>query len=73
MLNDKDHKKIESLKKRLHAQSKIAVVRSALDLLEKENIRAEKIEAWKKAAALVSDSSQEVLRDFHAHNRFKRT
>ena len=72
MIQLEDDRRIESLKKRLHAKTKIEIVRSALDLLEKQIDRAEKTVRWKKVAKLVSESSREVLMDFQHGTRFLR-
>ena len=46
MLQEADARRIELLKKRLGARSKVEVVRSALDLLEKSPLRAERVSKW---------------------------
>ncbi len=43
MLQEADAERIESLKKRLGARTKIEVVRSALDLLERDAERARRV------------------------------
>ena len=43
MLQEDDAERIESLKERLDARTKIDVVRSALDLLERDAERAERV------------------------------
>ena len=43
MLQEADDARIDSLKKRLHARTKIEVARSALDLLERDAERAERM------------------------------
>jgi len=50
MLQEADADRIETLKKRLGARTKIQVVRSALDLLERDAERAERVVRWRKAA-----------------------
>ena len=72
MLQDADAARIESLKKRLRARTKIDVVRSALDLLERDAERNERIARWRRAAGLVARESRAVLRDFHPHSRLRR-
>ena len=67
MLRDEDDRRIERLKGRLHAATKVAVVRSGLDLLEREADRLERIARWRRAAGLARESSLEVLRDFQPH------
>ncbi|MBI5427798.1 MAG: hypothetical protein HZA02_05905 [Nitrospinae bacterium] len=72
MIQDQDNKRIERLKKRIGARTKVEVLRSALDLLEKNADRSERIAQWKKAAALVGKASAEVLRDFQPNSRLRR-
>jgi len=72
MLQDADADRIESLKKRLGARTKIDVVRSALDLLERNAERAERVARWRKAARMVARESHKVSRDFQRHSRLGR-
>lgn len=72
MIQLNDEKKIDELKEKLQAKTKIEVVRAGLDLLEKEVNRREKIENWKRVAALVSSSSKEVNLEFQKHSRLKK-
>jgi hypothetical protein len=72
MLQEADDARIESLKKRLKASTKIAVVRSALDLLERDAERAERVAKWRKAAGVVVRESRAALKDFRPHNRLRR-
>ncbi len=72
MIQLADDKRIEDLKRRLHAKTKVEVLRSALDLLEKELSKIEKSVRWKKAARLVSASSREALEDFSHFSILKR-
>lgn len=72
MLQDADAERIESLKKRLHARTKIEVVRSALDLLERDAERAERVAKWHKAVGVAVRESRAVLRDFRPHSRLRR-
>jgi len=72
MLREEDDRRIERLKTRLGAPSKVAVVRSALDLLETRAEHAERVVRWRRAARLAAASSAEVLRDFQAHSRLRR-
>jgi hypothetical protein len=72
MLQEADDARIESLKKRLHARTKIEVVRSALDLLERDAERAERVTKWRRAAGLVTRESRAALRDFRRHSRLRR-
>jgi len=72
MLRDDDDRRIARLRDRLGAPSKVAVVRSALALLERSAERAERAERWRRAARLAAASSAEVLRDFQPHSRLRR-
>ena len=72
MLQDADDARTESLKKRLCARTKIEVVRSALDLLERDAERAERVTKWRRAAGLVTRESRAALRDFRPHSRLRR-
>jgi cob(I)alamin adenosyltransferase len=64
MLQADDAERIESLKKRLKARTKIEVVRSALDLLERDAERVERVANWRRAVGLVTRESCVALRDF---------
>ena len=72
MIQEADDERIESLKKRLGLESKIGVVRAAIDLLEKEADRQDKLKRWKRAAALAAKTSREVNEDFRGHSRPKK-
>ena len=72
MLREEDDRRIERLKTRLGAPSKVAVVRSALDLLETQAEHAERVVRWRRAARLAAASSAAVLRDFQPHSRLRR-
>lgn len=72
MLQDADAERIEALKKRLHARTKIEVVRTALDLLERDADRAERVERWRRAAALAAAESRHVLADFRSASRLRK-
>ena len=72
MLQDADADRIETLKKRLGARTKIDVVRSALDLLERDAERTERIARWQRAARVAAAESQRVSREFQRHSRLKR-
>jgi hypothetical protein len=72
MLQEADAERIEMLKKRLGAPTKIEVVRSALDLLERSTERRERVRRWERAAKLVADESRAVQRDFRPHSYLKR-
>ena len=72
MLQEADAERIETLKKRLDARTKIDVVRLALDLLERDAEKAERVARWRKAARMVGRESRKVLRDFQRHSRLRR-
>lgn len=72
MLQEADAERIESLKKRLRARTKIEVVRSALDLLERDAERAERVAKWRRVAGVVVRESRAALRDFRPHSRLRR-
>ena len=72
MLQEADADRIETLKKRIGARTKIQVVRSALDLLERDAERAERVARWRKAVNLVQPESRTVLREFQRHSRLRR-
>lgn len=72
MLQEGDAERIESLKKRLGARTKIEVVRSALDLLERDAERVEHVARWRRAVKLVARESHAVLRGFRPHSRLRR-
>ena len=72
MLQEADAERIESLKKRVGARTKIEVVRSALDLLERAAERVERVAQWRKAVGVVARESRAVLRDFRPHSRLRR-
>ena len=72
MLQDKDDKTIEKLKKQMGANTKIEVVREALRLLEKQIVRHARVLKWKRAAKLARATSYEVLSEFQAHSRLNK-
>lgn len=72
MLRDEDDERIETLKRRLRARSKVEVVRSGLDLLEREADRRQRIARWRRAAGLARESSLEFLREVRPHSRLSR-
>lgn len=67
-----DENKIEELKDKIGAKTKIEVIRRALNLLEEDVERNQRIDRWNKAAKLVGASGMEVLKDFSTKNRFKK-
>ena len=70
-IQKEDDKKIETLKKKLGLKSKIAVVRSALKLLETEANRQARVKHWQRAAKIVGSSGREVLKEFTTPKRFE--
>ena len=70
MIQEADDKRIEQLRKKLRIKTKVQVVRVALGLLEKDALKLERIERWKKAAKAASKSSKEVLSSFMPYSRF---
>ena len=72
MLRDADAERIETLRKRLGARTKIEVVRSGLDLLERDAERSERVTRWRKAVRMVARESRKVSREFQRHSRFGR-
>ena len=74
MLRDEDDRRIERLKTRLGAPSKVDVVRSALTLLEARADRDERIARWRKLVPLIVESSAAVNREFRpgARRRLQR-
>jgi len=72
MLQEADGERIESLKKRLGARTRIEAVRSALDLLERAAERTERVAKWRRVAGVVACESGAVLRDFARHSRLRR-
>jgi hypothetical protein len=73
MIQEGDDRRIEKLRKKLGIKTKVQVLRSALDLLERETERVERIARWKRAASQVAESSREVLSDFRSHSRLRRS
>ncbi|WP_374078993.1 hypothetical protein [Bdellovibrio bacteriovorus] len=72
MIQLDDDKRIEELKKKTGAKTKIDVVRAALTLLEHDVKRTEKIQRWQRAAMIVGRSGLDVLKDFQTKDRFKK-
>jgi hypothetical protein len=73
MIQLDDEKKINDLKERLGAKTKIEVVREGLRLLDSQVRRQEKIRNWKRVAGLVAESSKEVNQEFQKHSRLRRS
>ena len=72
MLQEADAERIETLKQRMGARTKIEVVRSALDLLERSTERGERVRRWERAVKLVAGESRAVQREFQRHSRLRR-
>lgn len=72
MIQEEDDRRIEQLKKRLGAPSKVAVVRAGLDLLERETERRKRVMRWKRAAQLAAPTSGQVNAEFRAFSRLHR-
>ncbi len=72
MIKLEDDARIEKLKAKMGAKTKIDVVRSALGLLEADVSRAERIRKWEKSAKIVGKSGLEVLEEFQTSDRFKK-
>ena len=72
MLQEADARRIESLKVRLGAATKVEVVRTALDLLERDTERALRVKRWERAVGLAARSSRRALADFRPHSRLHR-
>ena len=72
MLQEADAERIERLKKRLRAPTKIEVVRSALDLLERDADQADRVARWQRAVRQVTRGSRVVMREFQGNSRLKR-
>lgn len=72
-IQEEDDRQIEELKKKTGAQTKIAVLRMALALLEKEVERQGRVKRWHKAVKMVANESAEVNAEFRQNSRIKRT
>lgn len=72
MLQEADAKRIETLKQRLGARSKVDVVRTALDMLERAAERSDRVRRWERAVRLTSAESRRAVQDFRQHSRLKR-
>lgn len=72
MIQVEDAEKIESLKVKLGAKTKIEVVRAGLVLLEQQTERQSRIERWKRATKAAMAGSAEVNQEFQKHSRIKR-
>jgi hypothetical protein len=73
MLREADARRIESLKKRLGARTKVEVVRTALDLLERDAARTARVSRWARAVKLAGPTSRQALTDFRRLGPLHRT
>lgn len=73
MIQAEDEERIENLKKKLRAKTKVEVLRAGLRLLEQETERIERIHRWKRSASIAAQQSTSVNRDFRRYSRFKRS
>ncbi len=72
MLQEADDRRIEALKKRLCVRTKIDVVRTALDLLERDAERTERVARWQRAAKVAAPESRAALAAFRFGSRLKK-
>lgn len=71
MIQIEDDARIEKLKEKIGAKTKIDVVRTALKLLEADISKAERVKRWEKAAKLIGKSGLDILKEFQTSTRFK--
>ena len=71
MIQPEDDTRIEILKEKTGAKSKVDVVRTALSLLEANIKRAERVKRWERAAKIVGKSGLDILKEFQTTARFK--
>jgi len=71
MIQEEDDLRINQLKDRIKAKSKVDVVRKALTLLEDDLLKLDRIQRWEKAAKIVGSSGLENLKEFQTKSRFK--
>jgi len=72
MLQEADAKRIEALKKRIGAATKVEVVRTALDLLERDVDRTARVARWERAVRVAAATSRRALAEFRRHSRIHR-
>jgi len=72
MIQEQDDRRIEQLRKKLGIKTKVQVVRDALSLLEQNVEKRNRVQRWKKAARIVSQTSRKVLSEFTPHSRLHR-
>lgn len=68
MLRDSDTARIAAMQRKLRAESKVAVVRQALDLLEAAIERDARIARWKRAAEKVAAASAAANREWRVRH-----
>ena len=73
MIQKEDAEKIEALKEKLGAKTKIEVVRAGLNLLEQQTERQSRVERWRYATKLTIAGSAEINREFQKYSRIKRS
>jgi Arc/MetJ-type ribon-helix-helix transcriptional regulator len=71
MIQPEDDSRIETLKEKTGAKSKVDVVRAALTLLEADIKRSDRVRRWQRAAKIVGNSGLDVLKEFQTTTRFK--
>ena len=69
MLQEADAHRIEALKKRIGARTKVEVVRRALDLLEHDAERSARVVRWERAVRLAASTSRRVVAEFRPSSR----
>jgi len=62
MLQEADARRIEALKKRIGARTKVEVVRTALDMLERDAERTARVVRWERAVRLAARTSRRAIR-----------
>lgn len=72
MLREEDDARIEELKARIGAPTKVDVIRQGLALLESQAAREDKVRRWQAAVKAARRTSEAALRDFRQHSRLKR-
>ena len=72
MIQEGDERRIEALKRRLGARTKVEILRAGLDLLEREADRRARVTRWRRAVRLAVATSRQVNAEFRAHTRLRR-
>ncbi len=72
MIQAVDDTRIDALKARLGLPTKIGVVRAALQLLEQDAARRERVVQWQRAARRAAQTSRRVNAEFRTHSRLTR-